>query len=125
MFIYFNPNPVRRVAGDCVVRAICKAMRMTWDDAYWAICMHGYIEGDMPSSNSIWRTFLLNNGFKQKILPNTCPDCYTVKDFCNDHPYGVYILFLNQHVVCVEDGDYFDTWNSGDEVPTFYFEREW
>jgi hypothetical protein len=27
-------------------------------------------------------------------------------------------------VVAVVDGDYYDTWDCGDEVPVYYFERE-
>jgi hypothetical protein len=26
--------------------------------------------------------------------------------------------------VAVSDGDYFDTWDSGDEVPVYYFEKD-
>lgn len=56
--------------------------------------------------------------------PNTCPDCYTVADFCADHPRGVYVLALSSHVVCAENGSYFDTWDSGNEIPLFYWAKE-
>lgn len=125
MFKYFNPNPIREIAGDCVVRALCKAMGMSWDEAYRLICDEGFVQKDMPSSNGVWRAVLLRNGFSEHAVKNTCPDCYTVRDFCHDHPVGVYILFLGGHVVCVENGDYFDAWNSGDEAVIFYFRREW
>lgn len=125
MFVYYNPNTKRKVAGDCVIRAICAATGMSWDEAYWSVCIQGFIEGDMPSSNSVWRRYLLENGFSEHALPNTCPACYTVMDFCEDNPNGVFILFLNNHVVCVKNGDFFDTWNSGDETPMFYFKKEW
>ena len=58
------------------------------------------------------------------IIPNTCPDCYTIADFCNDHPYGTYILATGTHVVAVIDGDYYDTWDSGNEIPIFYWQKE-
>ena len=48
---------------------------------------------------------------------------YTVDDFCGDHPVGTYILAIDGHVVCVQDGFYWDTWDSGQEIPIYYWER--
>ena len=53
-----------------------------------------------------------------------CPDCYTVADFAAEHPSGTYILSLSGHVVCVMDGDYYDTWDSGGEIPLYYWCKE-
>ena len=50
-------------------------------------------------------------------------DC-TVSDFAEDHPKGTYILALSGHVVCVKDGDYIDTWDSGNEIPLYYWQQE-
>ena len=50
--------------------------------------------------------------------------CYPVADFCADHPRGVYVLALSSHVVCAENGSYFDTWDSGNEIPLFYWAKE-
>nr|DAW82566.1 MAG TPA: hypothetical protein [Caudoviricetes sp.] len=36
----------------------------------------------------------------------------------------MYVLALSSHVVCVEDGTYFDTWDSGSEIPLFYWAKE-
>ena len=48
----------------------------------------------------------------------------TVEEFCRDHPQGTYILAIDGHVVCAVDGDYLDTWDSGEEVPMYYWEKE-
>jgi hypothetical protein len=66
---------------------------------------------------------LKRQGYKQESLPNACPDCYTVSDFCNEHKQGKYLLATGSHVIAVKDGDYYDTWDSGDEIPVYYFER--
>lgn len=63
-------------------------------------------------------------GFSRRSLPDSCPDCYTVADFCKDHPRGLYVLAVNNHVVCVQNGDWFDTWDSGDEIPAYYWSKE-
>ena len=78
----------------------------------------------MPSSNSVWSNYLINDGYKRYAIPNTCPNCYTVRDFCEDHPYGTYLLATGTHVVTCIDGDWLDTWDSGDETPVYYFTKE-
>jgi hypothetical protein len=78
----------------------------------------------MPSANHVWGKYLRNKGFERKVIPDSCPDCYTVKDFCDDHPKGTYILAISGHVVTVIDGAYYDTWDSGDEIPIYYWQRK-
>lgn len=79
---------------------------------------------DMPSSNAIWGAYLHSKGFEREIIPNTCPDCYTVSDFCQDFPSGAYILGTGNHVVSVIDGDYYDTWDSGNETPIYFYHKQ-
>ena len=123
MYVEFNPNPCKRSTGDCVVRAIAKILGMTWKQTYVELTEQGLKDCDIISSNEVWGNFLKNNGFKRYLIPDTCPNCYTVNDFCKDHPYGEYVLATGNHVVAVVDGSYYDAWDSGREVPIFYFKR--
>lgn len=125
MYIKLNLNPKawNRV-GDCVIRAIAKTLGMTWDHVYDDLCKYGKMMRDMPSSNAVFGAYLYDKGFNRYSIPNTCPDCYTIRDFCTDHPYGKYIVATGSHVVAVENGDFFDSWDSGSEVPIYYFSRE-
>ena len=120
----YNPNPTKKQVGDCAVRAIAKATGQSWAEAYSALALQGYGMGDLPNANSVWGAYLRQNGFQLHLIPNTCPDCYTVAEFAADHPHGVYVLALSSHVVCVQDGEYFDSWDSGAEIPLFYWEKE-
>lgn len=124
MWKEFNPNPNNARVGDCVIRAISKALNKSWKEIYLDLCIYGLILSDMPSANHVWGSYLKDKGFKRYILPDSCPNCYTVKDFCNDHKQGTYILALNGHVICSNDGNYYDTWDSGDEVPIYYWKEE-
>lgn len=122
-FVEYNANPQSRRVGDCTVRAISKALNQEWESTYSGMVIQGIMMKDMPSANSVWGAYLKSKGYIRNIIPNNCPDCYTVKDFCDEHPQGSYILALGSHVVAVEDGKYFDTWDSGDEIPLYYFEK--
>lgn len=127
-FVYYNPNPLSGHVGDCVIRAVTKATDSTWEQTYIRIVVYGFIMCDMPSANRVWRQYLKDKGFKKYLIPDSCPDCYTVQDFCVDHPVGIYILGIDGrnsgHVVAVVDGDYYDTWDSGKEIPDFYWRKE-
>lgn len=124
----WNPNPVRNAhAGDCVIRAITRATGKGWDEVYWQLCDLGAEMGDWGNSNTIWRRYLRELGFSQYALPNTCPDCYTVRDFARDNPSGSYILSVGanggNHVVAVVSGDWWDAWDSANEVIIYYYRR--
>lgn len=123
MYIQFNPNPKQKRVGDCVIRAICKATNQVWEDAYIQVCLQGLRMADMPSSNPVWGEYLKSQGFEQVMIPNTCPSCYTIDDFCKDHPNGTYVVGTGTHVVCVKSGNAYDAWDSTNEIPVYYFRR--
>lgn len=124
MFIDYNPNPLGRRVGDCVIRAISKVTGYPWDDVFLSLMVEAYTIKDMPAANAVWGSYLRKIGYERESIPNTCPDCYTVLDFCRDHPEGSYILTCQNHVVAVVDGNYYDTWNSGHEPIFFYWKKE-
>ena len=119
MWIYYQPNPCGRSVGDCSIRAISKALDISWEDAYNLVCDFGYNMCDMPSSDSVWGAVLRSNGFYKTVIPNTCPECYTAEDFCIDNPIGIFVLGFGGHVATVVDGNIFDSWNSSQERPMY------
>lgn len=123
-FIQYNPNPEGKRVGDCTVRAITKAMDSTWEQVYAGLTAYGFMHRDMPSANNVWGRYLKQNGFCRYLVDDLGKDVYTVEDFCNDHPRGTYILAIDGHVVCVQDGFYYDSWDSGDEIPIYYWVKE-
>lgn len=123
MFIYYNPNPRGKNAGDCVVRAIAKTTGQDWESIYAELSAFGYSFGDWGNSNGTWAAYLKRKGFSRHIIPDTCPDCYTVEDFAAEHPDGRYIAATGEHAVAVVDGDIYDSWDSSYEVPIYYFHK--
>ena len=121
MFKYYNPNPIKNNrVGDCVVRAISKVLNQSWEETYIELCLLGYIFGEWGSNNAVWNTYLKRKGFKRNVISDDCPDCYTLEDFCNEHPQGSYIIGTGTHCIAIIDGTIFDTWNSSGEVPIYY-----
>lgn len=122
-YSYYNPSPSGRNVGDCAVRAVAKATKQTWEKAYAALCLEGYEVDDLPNSNAVFGRYLEKHGFEKQFIPNSCLRWYTVADFCEDYPEGTYVLVLSGHVVCVEDSVLYDSWNSGNEVILYYFQK--
>ena len=121
MYSYYNANPYKIRVGDCVIRAISKALNQSWEDTYIDLTIQGYLMKDLLSSNAVWGAYLKSKGFTRDIVSNDCPECYTIEDFCNEHQQGTYIIGTGTHCVVVQDGCVFDTWNSSGEVPIYFY----
>lgn len=123
MYIFYNTNPANKIVGDCVIRGLSILLQKRWDEVYDDLMYLGKQMCDMPSSNAVWSEYLYQHEYTRRIIPDTCPSCYTVRRFCDDHRNGAYLLATGSHVVAVIDGNYYDTWDSGDEIPVYYFKR--
>lgn len=129
MFILHNENPDKRKTIDCVIRGVSFVTGESWEDTFLGIAVECIKYHDMPECNYIWAGYLKRKGFTKYLLPDTCPDCYRVRDFCRDFPVGTYLLVIinyehGGHVVAVKDGDYYDIWDSGNEVPSYFWRKE-
>lgn len=123
MYKYFNNNPAGRTVGDCAVRALSVALGISWEEAYTKMAVNGFRMADMPSADSVWGAVLRSAGFYREGLPNLCPDCYTAEDFCRDNPIGVYVLGFGGHVATVKNGTLYDSWDSSQEIPQYFWTR--
>lgn len=122
-FRYFNPNPLGLHTIDCPVRAICAVSGLDWDTVHDHLCDLSGQMATMPNLDAVWWAMLRQLGFDRYEMIDQCPDCYTIANFAEDHPHGAYVLGPHEHAVAVIDGDWWDVWDSGDTVPTYYFWR--
>lgn len=123
-YMSYNANPINNLVGDCTVRALSKVLDQEWGQTYIDLCLQGFMMCDMPSANRVWGAYLRGKGFSRRLLPDECAECYTVKDFCEDYTEGSYILAISGHVVAVVDGHYYDSWDSGNEIPIYYWYKK-
>lgn len=112
---YFNPNPLKKETGDCVVRAICKVTGKDWDTVYKRLCNIGLELKEMPSSDECWKKLLTDCGFKYTgVKVKKGSKRPLVEDFAKDNKKGTYVLRVANHVVPCVDGYYYDVWDSGE-----------
>lgn len=118
-----NPNPCRQEEPDCVVRAIAVATGQTWRKVHRDLCVLSHEKCTMPSVNWLWGLYLKECGFEKFPLPDSCPECVTVREFAKRYAYGTYVIGTGSHAVCVMDGDWYDLFDSGDETPIYFYRK--
>lgn len=116
-----NKNPAGLRVGDCTVRAIAEALGQSWEQTYIDLALQGLLMKDMPSANYVWGEYLRGKGFRSHLVPEGDYGPITVAEFSARHPMGTYILAISGHVVCVKDGDWLDSWDSGNEIPIYFW----
>lgn len=124
-YAYYNPNPRHRSTGDCVIRALSKALGQTWDEIYAGLSVEGFTLKDWGNADNVWGRYLRRHGFQRHFIPDDGLGDYTVSDFAEDNPCGTFVLSVpGHHVVTVVDGEYCDSWDSGRECPSYFWTKE-
>lgn len=116
---YYQPNrkDLKDKYGDCTVRALSKALALSWLEAFELTipyckayqCTNIF---DMPRAkvNEVMEAL----GFEYTGVSNAKGSKRpTVASFARSHKVGRYIVNTAGHEVAVVDGIYYDTWDSG------------
>ena len=118
-YVYFQPNKkdIKDRYGDCQIRALCKALDLSWVEAFdltIPICREVQTYTIFGGTCDIGKDNLEKLGFRYVGVSNKKGTRRpTVDSFAKDHPAGRFICKVAHHVVAVVDGKYFDTWDSG------------
>lgn len=122
MWKYYNPNPLNKNTGDCAVRALSKALDCSWDKAKTYLDVYSMEEAEVETSDIVWGKILHEHGFKMETV--LCESCKNdLIQFCKDNPKGIFVVKLPNHVVTVVDGCYYDSWDSGKEIPIYCWRK--
>lgn len=120
---YYNANPFKNTSSDCTIRAISALTGDSWDDIYIDLSLQGFLMKDMMSANNVWGDYLYQRGY-DKFVCRHKGYCPTIREFSLSHPYGKFLACTGSHVVPVINGNYYDTWDSGDEIVDYYWRKE-
>ena len=109
LFEYYQPNDkdLKDQYGDCQIRALSKALNLTWLETYDTIapiCREAQLLGIFDAPAKVRNELVKKLGFSRP----------TVWKFAKEHPTGTYILNVANHEVACVDGKYFDTWDCGE-----------
>lgn len=88
------------------------------------LALNGFLMGNVISADEVWGSLLRQHGYTRHMIENTCPDCYSVEDFCKDHPSGIYVVKSENHVATVVDGILYDSWPSQSKTAIYYWTKE-
>lgn len=128
-FEYFQPNKLdlKDERGDCQIRALCKALDKTWIEVFdiiVPICRKYQITSVFSGGASLAKTALAELGFTYTGVSNKKGSKRpTIDEFAKAHKNGTYVVTVAHHVVCVKDGKYYDTWDSGDNCMYGYYTK--
>lgn len=120
---YYQPNKLdyKDEENDCVIRGLTKFLGKTWVETFDIVCKIARENQKMPNSLAIVEQLMKIMGIsKVSEYKPRAKNKVTVSSFCKEHNVGVYLLYVRAgfgtHIVCVENGYYFDTWDCGDRL---------
>ena len=110
----YNPNPKKKNIGDCSLRAYCAAFGWTWEEAFEKSSEIAKNEALMMDTHKTCEKVMKSEGYviDEEFKKSKRKDL-TVNEFALTHPYGTYFLNTHGHLLCVKDGEYWDSWDSG------------
>jgi len=126
-YVYYQPNKkdLKDKYGDCTIRALTKAFGVTWLEAFDMVipfCRREQVSNVFDCDIEKRKEIMNELGFDYVGVSNKRGHRRpTVREFAKAHETGVYICNVARHEVTVVDGQYFDTWDSGDCSMYGYF----
>ena len=124
---YYQPNKkdLKDKYGDCVIRALTKALDMEWLEVFDDIQPISR-ELQIPfNCKPCYDKYLEAKGFVYHGISNAKGTKRpTVQSFALAHKEGLYVLRVAHHIVTVSEGYFYDTWDSGDKSLYGYWVKE-
>lgn len=114
---YYQPNKmdIKDKYGDCVIRAFCKAYNKTWLEAFRELIPYAEKLQMMPNATEVIKAYVeAHGGVWHGIKAEKGRKRMTVKELAK-YTKGVHIAKVAHHIVCIIDGDWFDTFDSGNK----------
>lgn len=105
---YYNANSKNNFVNDCVIRAISVAENKTWDETYDELSEIAQYNGIILDDVNFVKP-LLDSRYKR--LQKAAELYRNVGEFAENHPYGRYLISMNNHITCCISGYIVDTFD--------------
>lgn len=120
---YYQPNEkdLEDKCGDCSIRALTKYFGKKWIEIFDDLLVYARRNQKMPNQLTNIQEYLEDQKipFTRTYKPKARHK-ETVLDFAKAHKDGKYVLYIRvgfgTHLVAVENGVYYDTWDCGDRI---------
>ena len=124
---YYQPNKMdlKDNYGDCAVRTICKAEDMEWLEAYDLMYKLSREVQSPLNCKQGFEHILKNLGYTYTGISNKKGSKRpTVNEFALAYKEGTYVCVVASHYVAVQEGYFYDTWDSGNKSLYGYWLKE-
>jgi hypothetical protein len=113
-FRYYNISPDGEHKNDCVTRAISLASGMPYAETRKKLRSVATLFDCERICMSCYKHLIENVLY---CKPLDC-DGMTVEEFADMHPYGIYLVRMNQHISCIIDNDIYDIFDCREHLLT-------
>jgi hypothetical protein len=113
-FRYYNVSPDGEHKNDCVTRAISLASGMPYAETRKKLRSVATLFDCERICMSCYKHLIENVLY---CKPLDC-DGMTVEEFADMHPYGVYLVRMNQHISCIIDNTIYDIFDCREHLLT-------
>ena len=123
---YYNNNPQKHNASDCVVRSIARATKQPWLIVFLGLVKIAMCDGWMPNDSPVYEKYLQDNGWKKMKQPLYKGRVITGKTFLKRirRKTDIIVSIGKQHLTVISNGKFRDTWDCSNEVVGNYWVKK-
>ena len=113
-FIKYNANPKNKKTGDCMIRALSKALDKSWTECYTDLFNNTLKTCYSVSDKKNLKSYLKKLGYEMEKMPRKENNKrYTIEEFADNlaKKNETYIILIANHITVIKDKILYDTWN--------------
>jgi hypothetical protein len=111
MYINENLNPLKRKVGDCVIRALAKALDKSWTEVYEELVSLGRKNYCCPNDKEAYHPYLSKFPCITVFYTNDLGNKKRLTVDMVSKWQGTYIISIAGHITCVKDHGVYDIWD--------------
>ena len=122
-YVKYNPNEKQKFAGDCVIRALCKALNKTWLEVFDLLVIQARKQQRTISEKEVYEQVLFEHGFiYNKVSNKKGSKRPRVFEKAKESVTPI-VMNVANHIVTAENGKYYDLWDSGNRCLYGYYTK--